>query len=206
MRRFKIFILTSLCTVMLAGSAFASVANEGNEAVQIEITKAAGGALKSMLYPGQSLSLPEDAVKVQVFPWFSARGDEEFSVKIVEPDGTETYLTKSGDSREIGSLQPQAALTQKAQVENQSNIALMIEIKKKGASPARVRLFPGDVVALSDDDLEVSIPREGRLWGDEKVMIEVKKKDGTTAYIQSFGGKTSLLQEETKVAIPSFPT
>jgi len=204
MKIWIVFPALAILTLALPVAAFGSIVNEGSEVVEIRMTKTNGSPLTTMVYPRQTIILPDDVIKVQVLPGLSVRGDETVKIKITEPDGIEKYLKKFGDSINIGDKSPDKLPAVQGKVTNRSNAIVEVVVKRKSRSPEVKRLYPNDYIKLLPDTEEVGIRASGRFWGDEKVKVEVLCPDGRTETLKSFGRKVKLEKEKPVSRIPKF--
>lgn len=193
-------LLLSLSVVVLVLPAEAGITNDGNYAVQVEIKRNKGTSRKSHIYPGQTISMPDDATAVHIPGGsFKGHGDETILLTIVESNGTVGTITALGGTYKLnqdGTEEAEAAEMILGSVKNTGNIYVTIQVTKENGKTSKQRLYPEDEYILPKDVAKVEVLKDRSLRGDEIIEVEVALPDETTSTITALGGVFEIAKEE----------
>ena len=90
-----------------------------------------------------------------------------------------------------------------ANISNDGNYAVQVEIKRKRGSPRRTRIYPGQAIVMPDNATEVRIPGGSfKGHGDETILVTIVESDGTVGTITELGGSFKLNQADSLEVLP----
>jgi hypothetical protein len=192
----RLFFMTFWLAAALAPMAGATITNDGNDAVMLEIKKESGFTEQITLYPDQFVGIPDQATEIKVVGRsLQARGDEKISVKIADPAGTSVTLKQYGQSYVLGTPIDAAAATvdlKAGTVKNKGNVIVDLEITHLSGEIDRKDLYLGQVLALPKDVVEVKVVANARMRGDEIVKVEIRMPDGELVNLSGPGASAKL--------------
>lgn len=84
-----------------------------------------------------------------------------------------------------------------AEIKNEGNSTVQLEIKKNDHSSNRLTLYPGQIVDIPLDAKEVQVVPQTFSRGDEVFKIRVVQEEGLTVYLKKSGEPYILGKEET---------
>lgn len=193
----KIGFVLCLTLLVLIPCLYANITNEGNQSIRVEIERKSGFSRIVTLNPGQSVSLPKDATRVNIPPpSLSVWGDQVVNVTIVNADGTVTSLARFGASHEFNKEEDFGAskkvVLTAGKVVNSGNIPVQIIIyRPKGITEKRL-VYVGQPISIPKDTVIVETSDDTPLRGDEIIDISVTMPNGTTKSIVRLGGRVTL--------------
>ena len=164
--------------ITLPQTAFATITNQSNEKVEIEIKRQDGSVRQHSLNPRQSIALPQDAVHLRVLKR-SSFGDEVIKVKVIEPNGEASFIKKAGGELVIGEKKEGEETSLEApQATNNGNIAVILIASVTDGSSKSIVLNPKQTAKLPKDTVQVQAKLRVTMQGDESVKVVIALVNG----------------------------
>ena len=202
-RQLILGILSAVSIFLASSPAFATIKNESNVAVQVEILQKDEEPKKITVYPGQSDKLPENATQVTVLPTTVLRGDEIIKVKIAQSEGVNTYIKKIGEPLILDGKQKAEEnknASSYAKIINAGNVALNLILTQKNNNTQTREILPGQSLNISPAEFtSIQTSSKTSLRGDENVLLKVTLPSGEAKQISGIGEKISFKKKKLKL-------